>query len=492
MLKVLFATSEAHPLIKTGGLADVSGALPIALNDLKCDIRIILPAFPQVLNNLGKTKTISRIYIPGIVGNINLLEGKLPKTNIKVLAIDYSAAFDREGGPYLDSEGKPWQDNAERFALFSKAVCKVALNQANIKWQPEIVHCNDWQTGLIPAILRLSQPAQILGPYIPSIFTIHNLAYQGLFPRETFVALGLPTELWGYSALEFHNQMSLIKGGLVFADRITTVSPKYALEIQDKEMGYGLEGLLRHRRTQLLGILNGIDDRVWNPATDPLIEANYDHRDTRNKLLNKHHLQNYYGLAQSNNLLLGFIGRLVEQKGIDLIIELIPKLKQLSAQLVILGSGENTFETQLKTLENKYPDVFKVKIGYDETLAHKIEAGIDAFLMPSKFEPCGLNQMYSLRYGSIPIVTNVGGLSDSVVNVTENTLKSNTATGFVFDKPDADELLKTVHRAVNLYKKPEQWASVVKTGMNKHFDWQASAQQYLKLYHSALNKPSTY
>ncbi len=492
MIKVLFATSEAHPLIKTGGLADVSGALPIALKELKCDLRIILPAYPQVLRKLGKTKIIGQIYIPGIVGKIALREGKLPHSNIKVLAVDYAAAFNRGGSPYLDAEGKPWQDNAERFALFSKAVCKVALNQANISWQPEIVHCNDWQTGLVPAILRLSQPAQILGPYIPSVFTIHNLAYQGLFPRETFVALSLPTELWSYSALEFHNQMSLIKGGLVFADRISTVSPQYAKEIQDKKFGYGLEGLLKHRRSQLVGILNGIDTNIWNPATDSLIEANYDIENIKNKSLNKLYLQKHFGLTQTNDLLFGFIGRLVEQKGIDLIIQLIPQLKQLSAQLVILGSGEKVFETQLKQLATKYSDVFKVKIGYDEALAHKIEAGIDAFLMPSKFEPCGLNQMYSLRYGSIPVVTNVGGLFDSVVNVNKETLKSNTATGFVFDEPNTETFLKTVQRVMDLYKKPEQWASVVKTGMNQRFDWQNSAQQYLNLYQSALNKTISY
>jgi len=488
MLKVLFATSEAHPLIKTGGLADVSGALPIALRDLDCDVRIIIPAYPQVVSKLEQTKSISEIYIPGIVGNIVLFGGKVPDTNIKVLAVDYAAAFKRNGGPYQDPAGKPWQDNAERFALFSKVVCAVALNQANMNWQPEIVHCNDWQTGLVPAILRLSQPAQIEGPYIPSVFTVHNLAYQGLFPQETFITLGLPTELWSYSALEFHNQMSFIKGGLVFADRITTVSPQYALEIQDKKFGYGLEGLLQHRRSQLTGILNGIDDKVWNPAIDPLIEANYDLDLMQNKLLNKHYLQNYYGLEQSNDLLMGFIGRLVEQKGIDLIIKLIPMLKQMSAQLVILGSGEKALETQLKQLAKKHSDVFRVQIGYDEALAHKIEAGIDAFLMPSKFEPCGLNQMYSLRYGSIPIVTNVGGLSDSVVDVTDKTLKSNTATGFVFDEPYATELLKTINRAVALYKKPKQWASLVKTGMSQRFDWRTSAQQYFKLYHSLLNK----
>jgi len=487
MLKVLFATSEAHPLIKTGGLADVSGALPTALRELDCDVRIILPAYPQVVETLAHRKIISQLEIPGIVGHIQLHEGQIPDSGISVLMVDYAAAFNRSGGPYVDSNGAPWRDNAERFSLFSKAVCKVALNQANYAWQPDIVHCNDWQTGLVPAILRISQPAQIEGPYVPSIFTIHNLAYQGLFPHEIFVALGLPSELWSYSALEFHNQMSLIKGGLVFADRITTVSPQYAKEIQDEKFGYGLQGLLRHRQSQLTGILNGIDDTAWNPATDPLIEENYDINTLHNKVRNKQYLQNHYGLKQSNNLLLGFIGRLVEQKGIDLIIKLIPKLQKLSAQLVILGSGESTFETPLKQLATRYPDVFGVKIGYNETLAHKIEAGIDAFLMPSKFEPCGLNQMYSLRYGSIPIVTNVGGLSDSVVGINKKTLAANTATGFVLAQPTAAELTKTLQNAIALYKQPAIWTSIVKTGMSQYFGWQTSARQYLKLYQSVLN-----
>ena len=497
MIKVLFAASEAHPLIKTGGLADVSGALPIALKALNCTVKLIIPAYPQVLQKLGKVRSVAQFHQPGIPGKINLLEGTLPGTKIKVYAVDYAPAFNRDGGPYLDNKGEPWEDNAERFALFAKAICKVALNQLALGWQPDVIHCNDWQTALVPALLKTSVTQTLSGgitstPKIPvtipaTVFTIHNLAYQGLFSYEQFLTLGLPNQLWSLSGLEFHNKLSFIKGGLVFADKITTVSPQYALEIQTSKFGCGLEGLLKFRQTDLSGILNGIDENVWNPATDPYIAAHYDQHNIDNKVVNKQALQQAFGLAPSkSHLLLGFIGRLVEQKGIDLILQIIPNLTHLPLQIVILGTGEAKYEQQLKDFALKYGDFLKVEIGYDEAMAHKIEAGVDAFLMPSKFEPCGLNQLYSLRYGTLPIVHHVGGLADTVVDTTVDTLASHQATGIVFSSPTPAALLEAVMRTLTLYKSPESWREVITNGIRKNFKWSDSANQYCKLYRSIL------
>ena len=481
MSKILYVTSEAVPLIKTGGLADVCGALPIALSNLGNEVYLMLPAYPQAKAKLKKPTLASHLYIPGLPGRVNLLQGKLPDSEVKVLLVDYAPAFEREGNPYLDVDGEPWKDNAERFALLARAAQQVALNQAGLNWQPEIVHCNDWQTGLVPALLHDESPRPA------TLFTIHNLAYQGLFPEETFNALALNPSLWSPTALEFYSQLSFIKGALVFADRITTVSPNYAKEIQTSDFGCGLQGLLRYRSNVLSGIVNGIDETVWNPQTDPLIAHNYSAEELNYKTDNKSNLQKRFKLPLSvDHMVLGFIGRLVEQKGIDLICNIIDRLITLPVQLVILGSGEKRFETALKKAAEKYPQQIGVYIGYDEQLAHQIEAGADAFLMPSKFEPCGLNQMYSLRYGTMPIVNNVGGLADTVKDATPANLNHKQATGVVFYQPTELALYDAVSRTYELYNKPQIWTDIIITGMNQSFNWEASANQYIKLYQSAI------
>jgi starch synthase len=481
MSKILFVTSEAIPLIKTGGLADVSGALPIALNKLGNDVQLMLPAYPQAKAKLKKAAVISHLYIPGLPGIVNLLQGKLPNAEVNVLLVDYAPAFEREGNPYLDAQGQPWQDNAERFALLARAAQQVALNQAGLNWQPDVVHCNDWQTGLLPALLHDESPRPA------TLFTVHNLAYQGLFPAETFQALALNPSLWSPTALEFYGQLSFIKGGLVFADRITTVSPTYAQEIQTPEFGCGLQGLLRYRSNILSGIINGIDETVWNPQTDPLIAHNYNIEQLNYKSDNKSQLQKHFNLPVSvDHMVLGFIGRLVEQKGIDLICGVIDRLAALSLQMVILGSGEKRFETALKKAAEKYPQKIGVHIGYDEELAHQIEAGADAFLMPSKFEPCGLNQLYSLRYGTLPIVHNVGGLVDTVKDATPANLNHKQTTGVVFYEPTEQALYSAVAHACELYNDPQLWTDIITTGMQQSFSWETSAGQYVKLYQSAI------
>ena len=482
-MNILFAASEAHPLIKTGGLADVSGSLPRAIKNAKQEIRLVLPAYPAAVENAGPLKTVATLDLPGVDAAITVLQGRLPKTRVTLYLIDAPALFNRPGGPYSQKDGTDWPDNALRFTIFCRAVTEIAQNRAGLVWQPDIVHCNDWQTGLIPAFLALEKVRP------PTIFTIHNLAYQGLFSWDQFQTLDVPQDWWSMYKLEFHDQFSFIKGGLVYADKLTTVSPTYAKEICTPEYGCGLEGLLASRSDQLSGILNGVDYEVWNPGQDTLIQQTYTTRTLNRKQENKSAVLKAFKLpATPNTALLGHVGRLVDQKGIDLLIEIIPALIQRPVQLVILGTGQKKFETALKQLAVQYPEKLQVHIGYSESLSHLIEAGADVFLMPSRFEPCGLNQLYSLRYGTPPVVRHTGGLADSITHTNETTLQQKTANGFVFEKASTVDLLKTIDRALYYYAQPAIWKQIVKTGMRTDFSWQQSANAYLTLYREALTE----
>lgn len=475
MSRILFAVSELFPLVKTGGLADVAASLPRALHALHQDIRIVLPAYREVLGKISSAETLATLRINST--QVTILETSLPESKLKIWLIAAPDYFDRPGNPYLQADGKAWPDNAARFALFCRAVSEIAMGRAGLNWRPEVLHCNDWQTGLVPALLHqeISRPA--------CLFTIHNLAYQGLFPYQTFIDLALAQELWTLEALEFHQQLSFIKGGLVYADRINTVSPYYAREIQTKDFGYGLDGLLRFRAARLCGILNGIDSEIWNPQSDPYISSNYSDLSLAQKQPNKKAVLEYFGLDNRfSGPLIGCIGRLVQQKGIDLILEMIPTLLKYPLRLILIGSGEIEYEQRLRQFAARFPDKIGIKIGYDEALAHRIEAGADLFLMPSRFEPCGLNQMYSLRYGTLPVVRHTGGLADTVVDSTPQTLKENTATGFVFNEANAGALLETVKRALLIYERPSLWQKIQRAGMRKDFSWKQSAKQYLELY----------
>ncbi len=481
MSRILFATSEAYPLIKTGGLADVAGSLPRALLSLKQDIHLILPAYPEARKRMGKCKTIADFELGG--HSIKLLQGRLPGSRVTTWLLDCAKFFDRTGNPYMNEQGRIWPDNAERFALFSKAICHIAMDRIGLDWQAELVHCNDWQTALVPALLDQEnrRPA--------TLFTVHNLAYQGLFDYDTFVKLGLPAHLWQHEALEFYNQLSFIKGGLVFADSINTVSPSYAEEIQRPEFGYGLDGLLRHRRQQLSGILNGIDVNEWNPGTDPRLVQNYNRRSLAKKVLNKTALQHYFKLPEEpDTLLFGFIGRLVEQKGLDDILASLPGIIDRPIQFVFLGSGQPEYEHSLRKLAGLHPNKIAVQIGYSEELSHRIEAGADAFLMPSTFEPCGLNQLYSLRYGTLPVVRKVGGLNDTVKDIQPKNLEDNSATGIVFTGAAGDGLSEALHRTQQLYQNKTHWKQVQLTAMRQDFSWRRSAQTYLELYRTSLER----
>jgi len=477
MLRILHVASEAHPLMKTGGLGDVCGALPAALRALKVDVRLLMPAYQDAIAAAGTLKLVGQLTAAPLWHPVSILEGTLPATDVPVWLVDFPAAFGRPGNPYLNEFGHPWNDNATRFALLCHVAVAIARDQAGLRWQPDIVHCHDWQSGLVPALLAGASPRPA------TVFTIHNLAYQGVFPYDSFASLHLPPHLWSIAGLEFFGQVSFMKGGLNFADRLTTVSPTYAREIQTSEFGDGLDGLLRHRAADLRGILNGIDEQTWNPANDSLIAAPYSVDDLSGKASNKRALQALFELPSDETTpLIGMVGRMVTQKGIDLVIEAMPQLMKRPLQLAIIGTGEQQFEKSLRAAAAEHSGRLSVYVGYDERRAHLIEAGADMFLMPSRFEPCGLNQLYSMRYGTIPIVRGVGGLADTVVGADVATLAEGTATGVCFAESNASALLDAVDQALELFAQPRRWQILQHAGMRQDFSWRHRAEEYLALY----------
>ncbi len=467
MKKILFASSEVHPLIKTGGLADVAGSLPRALAGLSQDVRVILPNY-QTIKKTEEVRFISSVRVNN--QDANILETKLPGSDVIVWLVDCPALFDVPGNPYTDESGNPWDNIADRFTLFCRIIVEVAMNRAHLDWHADVVHCNDWQTGLVPALLSIE------GNKPSTVFTIHNMAYQGMFPQSTFSALNLPVQLWHPNGLEFHEMLSFIKGGLSYANRITTVSPTYALEIQTPEFGYGLEGLLSHKHVILSGIINGMDLEQWNPETDTSISEPYNVSTLADKVINKTSLQARSSLPVNKSVpLFGLISRLVDQKGIDLIIDCLSEMVDMPLQLVLLGSGDKSVERKLLDFARLYPKKISVTIGYDEALAHQIEAGADIFLMPSRFEPCGLNQMYSQRYGTIPIVRETGGLADTIEDALPKSMNNNTATGISFKEASSGALLEAIKRAMLLYADKKSWKKIQIAAMEKDFYWKNSA-----------------
>ena len=474
MKKILFASSEAHPLIKTGGLADVAGSLPLALTKSGQDVRVIIPNY-QAIKNCEAGQYLCTVRVNNC--DVNLLETHLPNSDVVVWLVDYPPFFDHPGNPYTDDNGNPWPDIGDRFALFCRIVTEVAMDRAYLDWKPDVVHCNDWQTGLVPALLSLEEQRPA------TVFTIHNMAYQGIFPANTFTLLNLPGQLWHPDGLEYHGMLSFIKGGLAYSDRITTVSPTYANEIQTPEFGYGLEGLLAHRQHTLSGIINGIDTTVWNPETDQQIAQNYDAYTLVKKGKNKTALQRRLGLRIDPDIpLFGLIGRLVDQKGIDLVLNCLKDMTALPLQFALLGSGDKSIQVRLQDFARLYPEKVSITIGYDEKLAHQIEAGSDMFLMPSRFEPCGLNQMYSQRYGTLPIVRRTGGLADTVVDALPEAIKNGTASGFVFKDASPGALMETIKRSLVLHANLPLWEQLQRNAMSKDFSWENSANHYMALY----------
>lgn len=480
--RVLFATSEITPWQKTGGLGDISAALPAALVEAGVDVRILLPAYPALRLAFPDARLIAEIPAPG---------GRLPASRLlqaastggaPLLLLDCPPCFDRPGGPYQSPQGWDWPDNALRFGLLARIAALLASDASPLAWRPDILHCNDWQSALAPAYLHY-----LHGDGAATVMTIHNLAFQGLFPASTRSELGLPPEAFVFDGVEFHGQLSCLKAGLQFADRITTVSPTYAREIQQAELGFGLDGLLRHRSADLSGILNGVD-ASWNPATDPLLAKRYDAQHLAAKEVNRRALRAELGLIENVAApLLAVVSRLTQQKGMDLLLACVERIlaEPAQAQLVVLGHGERAFEDGFRALAARHPGRIAAVIGFDERLAHRIEAGADIFLMPSRFEPCGLNQLYSLRYGTPPVVRATGGLADTVIDCTPENLRAGRATGFVFDLPEADALLVASQRAIGVWHKRRLWRRLQRKGMGENFAWTKAASDYLEVYRAA-------
>ncbi|MEX0902131.1 MAG: glycogen synthase GlgA [Pseudohongiellaceae bacterium] len=480
--QILFVSSELYPLVKTGGLADVSYALPHALQLSGAAVTLMIPGYPSVLSHLPHAKIVHRFTDPVFSAGGSLLEARMPGSGERLLVFNSPQLYQRDGGIYVNEKQQDWPDNALRYGQFDRAVAEVAINRCGLTWQPDVVHCNDWQTGLVPGLIKhLAGEAGQSAP--ASVFTIHNLAYQGIFDRKAFDQLQLPARWWSIDGVEYYGRFSFLKAGLMFADKMTTVSPRYREEVLTPDLGCGMEGVLHSRRDQLEGILNGVDYANWNPETDRLIAHQYSSDTLDDKRINKIALQRETGLPIDSSIpIVGLISRLVSQKGIDLVIALLNRMNGRRVQWVILGNGDEEFEAELERLASMYSDKIYFNRSYDEGLAHQIEAGADIFLMPSRYEPCGLNQLYSLRYGTLPLVRCTGGLADTVVNATPETIADNSATGFVFNTLDVSELESTLNHALQLYTDQPVWRQISRRAMSRDFSWQRSADKYLNVY----------
>jgi starch synthase len=491
-VNVLFVSSEVFPLIKTGGLADVSGALPIALANLNVDIRILMPGYPAAMQQIKNLTELAKFDdLPNGV-NARLLMGTLPKAShqletsktVDVMCIDCPALYARDGGPYSDHNHITYADNALRFGVLSKIAAILSSEASPLKdWQVDIVHCNDWQTGLTPAYLHFA-----IGKKAKSIMSLHNMAFQGCFNASWVEKLQLPAAGFVMDGFEYYQQLSFLKAGVYYADKLTTVSPTYAQEIQTAAFGSGFEGILSARTKDLVGILNGIDTAEWNPTTDTHLIKSYSAEKPAGKKQVKKALQKTLGLqVDAHAPLLGIVSRLTHQKGLDLLLTNIAKLIEAGCQFAILGSGEADLESEFKTISTLYPKQCSVTIGYNEPLSHQMMAGSDMFVMPSRFEPCGLNQLYGLAYGTLPIVNNTGGLADSIVDASDKNILLKRANGFVMQDLSSGGLYEAIMRAVNMYQvAPKDWAKLMKTGMNQHLSWEKSAYAYHALYQEML------
>ncbi len=475
-MKILFVSSEGLPYSKTGGLADVVEALPAALQALGHEVAILLPRYHG--NKITSTLISSVSIQLGDKMRFPAIGEGAPVKGVRYFFVDDPPFFDR-AHLYGDKAGD-YPDNAERFAEFSR----VAIEFMKRVWLPDVIHCHDWQSALVPLLLRTQHATDPVMRSLPVVLTIHNLGYQGLFPQTAMKSIGLPDTLFTMDTLEFYGKVNFLKGGLIFADYLTTVSRRYAKEIQTPEYGWGLEGVIRNRADRLVGILNGVDYSVWSPEVDTLIAQNYSAQDLAGKKACKKDLLASFHLPEENLEvpLIGIVSRFADQKGFDLIAQIAVELMKENVTIIALGTGQPEYEKLFKGLADKYSTRVGVKIGYDNTLAHKIEAGADMFLMPSRYEPCGLNQIYSLRYGTVPVVRATGGLDDTIQNFAP---KTHQGTGFKFDEYDGGTLLGCIRAALKAYRDPKVWRTIQANGMAKDFSWKASAAAYVTLYEAA-------
>jgi len=473
-MRVLFVASECFPLIKTGGLADVVGALPLALFHQNIETTVFLPGFPLVLKGLRKKVSRKTFKLNG--EDVRLVSGETIN-GVSVLALDAPNLFKFDGNPYQLPDGRDREGNGERYAAFSRVAADVAMG-FHAEATFDIVHAHDWQAGLVCAYLsaeKTKRPASVL--------TIHNLAFQGIFPTSLKDDIALPRSYYGREGLEYWDKLSFLKAGIVYADHVTTVSPSYALEIQSDEGGMGFGGLLRSRGHALSGIVNGIDTQIWDPETDPDIPANYTAENLGGKTKNKRALQKDMGLQQKSDLpLFAVVSRLTTQKGLDLLVGAVEQIKMLGGQLIVVGSGDKSIEKAFKAAAEASPKNVACFIGYDETLAHKVQAAADAIIIPSRFEPCGLTQLCGMRYGTVPVVGRVGGLNDTIIDANVAALAKGCATGLQFSPIDPHMLAAAINRSFALYAQPKLWDSLVQNCLSQDVSWTASAADYAALY----------
>lgn len=481
-MRVLHVAAEIFPLVKTGGLADVVGALPQALIRQGADVRLLLPGLPAIADAVLHQHTVFEFGPLFGAARIALKLGTMPFSHVPAYVIDAPYLYRRPGGPYQSGDGSEWADNLQRFALLGWMGAHLAAGELDREWMPEVLHAHDWHAAMSCAWMQ-AHP----GTQAASVFTVHNLAYQGLFPQHDFAQLGLPPRMMHAQGLEFHGQLSFMKAGLKYARRVTTVSPSYAAEIATHEFGCGLDGVIRSRGADVSGILNGVDGAVWSPEKDPALAARYSAAEPDGKAACKAALQKELGLAADPQApLLGVVSRLTAQKGLDLVLAALPGLLRQGAQVAVQGSGDPVLEAAFSAAAFANPGRVATKVGYDEALAHRLIAGSDVILVPSRFEPCGLTQMYGLRYGALPLVRRVGGLADTVVDATEAAIREGRATGFAFDAATPAALEAAVARAIEARRHPELWRRLMRQAMAQDFSWDGSAARYLQLYEEAL------
>jgi starch synthase len=493
-LNILLVASEAVPFAKTGGLADVAGALPRELARLGHHVSLVMPGYSIIDATQHGLAPWGQLTVPTASGprQATVERGVLSDATVpagrqaQIFAVRHDPYFGRKG--LYQESGSDYADNLERFAFFCRAVMQLLLQfQDKAKWMPDMIHAHDWQTALCLAYLKILYLDYIQRHSIGTLFTIHNLGYQGLFPASEYPTTGLPPSLFIPSGLEFYGSCNVLKSGLVYADLLSTVSHTYSREIQTPEFGFGLDGVIRERQDRLVGVVNGIDTDIWNPITDAHLPVRYSATDLSGKWECKRALQREMTLPVKEVPILAVVSRLSAQKGLDLVAEIVPDLMALDVHLVLLGTGDTSAEAQWRSLQARYPDQLGLRIGFDEGLAHRIEAGADMFLMPSRYEPCGLNQLYSLRYGTVPIVRRTGGLADTVIPYTPITVKQRRATGFMFGEASAQALLNTVLLALWVYKDRTEWRGLMQAGMQTDVSWAGSAQAYEGVYRQTLS-----
>lgn len=483
-MRVLQAAAEVFPLVKTGGLADVMGALPQALVEQGHEVRLVLPGLPAIVDAVLHQRPVCRLGAMFGAGRVDVRLGRMPYSQLPVYVVDAPYLYRRPGSPYQQSDGSEWPDNAQRFGLLGWVAAHLAAGELDTRWTPDILHAHDWHAAMACAYL-VANPALPVG----SVFTVHNLAFQGLFQAGDFHLLGLPARLMHATGLEFHHQLSFMKAGLKFADHVTTVSPTYAAEIATPDQGFGLHGVIQGRAATVSGILNGVDGEVWNPATDPALARRYDASDLSGKLACKRALQQQMGLAPRDDaLLIVVVSRLSSQKGLDLLLDALPAMLGRGVQLVLQGTGEAGLESAFRSAAATHPLQVAVRIGYDEHWAHAMMGAADAVLVPSRFEPCGLTQLYGLRYGSLPIVRRVGGLADTVIDHGDGWAAEARSTGFAFDDASAGALDDAVRRAQALFAEPAHWARMMQRAMGQDFSWREAAGRYGDLYRGVADR----